>query len=299
MGFDLVIVAIVGRKGGIGKTTSAVHLAGALALAGRRVLLVDLDPQASASRSLGVARHELAPSIHDVLFRDLPAAAAVRATGSAGLDLITASADLIHADLDLATARNREERLRQALEPLIDRYDWIFLDSPPALSTLTMSALVAADGYVIPSTAQPLAFDGVDLVVELAERLRRRFGRPAQFFGLLLTMVDRRNRATFTHVAELRMRYGLNVFDAEIPINVRLAEAPAAGATVFETSPRATGAHAYRLAAVELAERAGLSAAEPEATRESPPEPAPRTAEESEASRTSEPAARSWQAPPN
>ncbi len=281
-----MIVAIVGRKGGIGKTTTAVHLAGALALAGRRVLLVDLDPQASASRSLGVARHELAPSIHDVLFRELPAEGAVRATGSAGLDLITASADLTNADLDLATARNREERLRRAMAPLAERYDWIFYDSPPALSTLTMSAMVAADGFVIPSTAQPLAFDGIDVVLELAERLRRRFGRPARFLGLLLTMVDRRNRATFRHMAELRMRYGRNVFDVEIPINVRLAEAPAAGAPVFETAPRATGAHAYRLAAVELVERSGLSAAEPEA------------AGESEARQRHEPAARDSQAPP-
>lgn len=282
-----MIVAIVGRKGGIGKTTTAVHLAGAFALAGRRVLLIDLDAQASASRSLGVAREALAPSIHDVLFRDLAIDAAVRATGSPRLDLVTASADLVHADLDLAGQRNREERLARVLAPVAARYDWVFLDTPPALSSLTATAMVAADGFVIPATAQPLALDGIEVALDFAERLRRRFGRPGRFLGLLLTMVDRRNRATFTHVAELRLRYGLEVFDAEIPVNVRLAEAPAAGATVFETAPRATGAHAYRLAAVELAERAGLSA---------PTAPEPREAPA--ADRPPSPAARGSQVPP-
>lgn len=283
-----MIVAIVGRKGGIGKTTTAVHLAGAFALAGRRVLLVDLDAQASASRSLGIAREALAPSIHDVLFRDLPIDAAVRATASPGLDLVTASADLVHADLDLAGHRNREERLASVLAPVAARYDWVLLDTPPALSTLTASALVAADGFVVPATAQPLALDGIEVALEFAERLRRRFGRPRRFLGILLTMVDRRNRATFTHVAELRLRYGLEVFDAEIPINVRLAEAPAAGGTVFQTAPKATGAHAYRLAAVELAERVGLSdppAAEARGGREADPPPSP--------------TARGWSAPPS
>jgi len=283
-----LIVAIVGRKGGIGKTTTAVHLAGAFALAGRRVLLVDLDAQASASRSLGVARESLAPSIHDALFREVSIDAVVRATPSPGLDLVTASADLVHADLDLATQRNREERLASVLAPAATRYDWILLDTPPSLSTLTANALVAADGFVVPATAQPLALDGIEVALDFAERLRRRFGRPRRFLGILLTMVDRRNRATLAHVAELRLRYGLEVFDAEIPINVRLAEAPAAGGTVFQTAPRATGAHAYRLAAVELAERVALSDPPAAEAREAP-----------EADPRPSPAARDWSALPS
>jgi len=270
-----VIVAIVSRKGGVGKTTTAVSLAGAFALQGRRALVVDLDPQASASRSLGVERSELAPSLYDVLFRDLPVAGALRPTTRPGLDLLTASADLVHADLDLAPLRYREERLARALAPVADAYDWILLDCPPALGGLATNALVAADGFLVPCAPQPLAFDSVDVVFDSADRLRGRYGRPRRWLGLMLTMVDRRSRSSLAHVTELRLRYGLHVFDSEIPVNVRLAEAPASGRTIFDFDAKASGAHACRLAAVELADRCGVSGAEEEPEADPPPGPFP------------------------
>ena len=140
-----MIVAVISRKGGVGKTTSVVSLAGALARLGKKVLVVDLDSQASASVSLGVVRGDLAPSIHDVLFRALPAAQAIRRTLTERVDLITASSDLMHADVELAPVRNRETKLRDALLPVASSYDWILLDCPPSFNTLAQSALLASD----------------------------------------------------------------------------------------------------------------------------------------------------------
>jgi chromosome partitioning protein len=271
-----MILAFVSRKGGVGKTTSTVNLAGALARLGSRVLVVDLDCQACASRSLGIERGALAPSIHDVLFRNLPLPEAVRRTALPGLDLVTASADLIDADLDLQNVRRREERLLEVLEPHASGWDWILLDAPPAFGGLTRNALLAADAYVLPTPPHFLAFEGLDVVIDAAARLHHRHGRPDALAGILLTMVDYRTASARTYATELRLQYGLRVFDTEIPINVRLAESPARGATIFETDPRAAGAHAYRLLATELLSRfaAGEEAGDATVEAERPASPA-------------------------
>ncbi len=253
-----MIVAVVSRKGGVGKTTTAVSLAAALAQLGKRALVVDLDSQASASLSLGVARSELAPSIYDVLFRGAPAIEAVRETNTRGVSLLTASADLLHADVELAQVRNRERRLAESLAPLAERFDWILLDCPPAFNTLAQSALVAAEHFIVPAVPHFLAFDGIQPLLEAADRLRVRYGKAESFLGVLLTMVDNRTKSARAQATALRERLGAKVFDSEIPVNVRLAEAPEAGQTIFDWFPRAAGAHAYRLAAVELLHRAGF-----------------------------------------
>ena len=257
-----MIVAVISRKGGVGKTTSVVSLAGALARLEKRVLVVDLDSQASASLSLGVERGELAPSIHDVLFRGMPAAEAIRSTLTAKVDLLTASADLMHADVELAPVRNRETKLRDALLPVAGSYDWILLDCPPSFNTLAQCALIASDHFIVPAVPHFLAFDGIQPLLDAAARLAGRFGRSSGFLGVLLTMVDNRTKSARTQATLLREKLGDEVFDCEIPVNIRLAEAPESGQTIFHWFPQAAGAHAYRLAAVELLHRTGQ---EPEA----------------------------------
>ncbi len=266
-----MIVAVLSRKGGVGKTTSVVSLAGALARLGKSVLVVDLDSQASASLSLGVERADLAPSIHDVLFRGVPAIKAIRSTQTAKVDLLTASADLMHADVELAPVRNRETRLRDVLQPVKETYDWILLDCPPSFNTLAQSALVASDHFIVPAVPHFLAFDGIQPLLEASVRLAGRYGKPSGFLGVLLTMVDNRTKSARAQATLLREKLGDKVFDCEIPTNIRLAEAPESGQTIFHWFPQAAGAHAYRLAAVELLHRTGQEPDEPYAQASAKP----------------------------
>jgi chromosome partitioning protein len=251
-----VICALISRKGGVGKTTTAVNLAAALAGLGHRVLLVDLDSQASASMSLGLARENLAPSVADVLFGGLAAADAVRPTATAGLELVSASVDLIHAETELGHFRGREIRLQSALAPLAPLYDYIFLDCPSSLSLVTVNGIVASGMFVVPATPQFLAAAGVQNLLATAERIAWDARARTRPVGVLLTMVDYRSRVTREMVDRLRRDLGSLVFAIEIRINTRLAEAPGHGQTIFQYDPAATGAAAYRLLADEFLLRA-------------------------------------------
>lgn len=250
-----MILAVMNSKGGVGKTTTSINLAAALTEAGRRVLLVDLDGQGSASIGLGVARAELEPGSAAVILDGQPIDQAIRPTGVQRLDLLTGSIELSHADLTLAGLPSRENRLALALTSIKDRYEFIVIDCGPSLGLLTINALVAADAFLVPVTPSFLALEGMNNLRECVQRMKALTGACARLLGLVLTQVDRRTKVSTEMGAALRARHGLSVFRTEIPMNVRLSEAPAFGRTIFQHAPASPGARAYRALSDEVIAR--------------------------------------------
>lgn len=250
-----MILAIINNKGGVGKTTSAVNIAAALANRGHRTLLVDLDSQGSAGLSLGVPRESLTPSAADVLLDDTPARSVIRSTGVDGLQLITGSMELADTDVALYDDPDRAWRLRRALDPVRDAYEFIILDCPPSLSLLPLNALLASDAYLVPVSPTYLTVEGLLNLTAAVDRLSQGTGQPLTMLGLVLTMVDYRTRATREVIEQIRQHYGRRVFTTEIRVNVRLSEAPSFGQSIFQYDPASTGAAAYKDLAGEIIKR--------------------------------------------
>lgn len=256
-----MIVAVINNKGGVAKTTTAVNLAAALTGAGGRArvagrsLLVDLDAQGSASLSLGIPRSELEPGIAAALYDGRPLEALIRPTSVHGLDVITGSMALASADLQLSNVSGRERRLADMLKSVRGRYDWIILDAPPSLSLLSVNALTAANGIIVPLVPEYLALEGLVNMIEAVERIRGPVQASAQLLGILLARVDYRTRAAAEIVEMVRRRFREQVFRTEIRVNVALSEAPSFGKSVLEYAPRSSGAEAYRALAQEVISR--------------------------------------------
>lgn len=247
------IYALVNQKGGVGKTTTAVNLGAYLAQAGQRVLIVDIDPQANATSSLGLDKRQLQSSIYDALVREVPLRRVVLRSPELEIFLAPSSPALAGAEVELVNELAREHRLRQALEQVSDDYDYVLTDCPPSLSLLTVNALTAAsDGVIIPVQCEYLALEGLTQLHQTIELVRSRLNSRLEIRGLLMTMFDGRTNLAQQVVDEVRRYFGARVFETIIPRNVRLSEAPSYGQPISSYAPRSPGALAYAALAQEL-----------------------------------------------
>ncbi len=252
------IYAVANQKGGVGKTTTAVNLSACLAAAGWRVLLVDTDPQGNAGSSLGFDKAALTTTLYDVLLGEAPAAAVARPTHLPNLDLLPSTSVLAGAEIELVDVPQREFALRRALAGVADRYDAVLIDCPPSLGLLTVNALTAAEGVLIPIQCEFLALEGFMQLVRTIDLVKQSFNPRLDVTGIVMTMYDARTRLAPQVVAEVRRNFPTRIFGSIVPRTVRLAEAPSYGQAITEYDDGGKGAEAYRALASEFVARVGL-----------------------------------------
>ncbi len=253
------IIALANQKGGVGKSTTAINLSSALAIAGKKVLLVDSDPQGNASSGLGVNSREQEHHLYHCLIGEVPAGQAIcQVADHDNLNIIPTHIDLIGVEVELISAPKRENFLAKALKPLKKKYDYIFIDCPPSLGLLTINALTAADSVIIPMQCEYFALEGLSQLVRTIRLVKNSYNNKLVIEGLLLTMFDRRNKLTFQVAKEIRDHFQGSVYDAVIPRNVRLSESPSHGCSVLTYAPGSVGALSYLNLAKEFLKKQKL-----------------------------------------
>jgi chromosome partitioning protein len=249
------VIAIANQKGGVGKSTTTVSIGAAMAEAGHPVLVIDLDPQGNASTGMGIKHEDRGTTIYEILVAEAPIEDAITPTVVEGLDAVPSTIDLAGAEIELVSQFSRELRLQKALEPVVDRYDYVLIDCPPSINTLTLNALTAADGVLIPIQCEYYALEGLSSLLETIKQVRNTVNNSLRIEGLLRTMYDPRNRLAAEVSTQLLKHFPDKVYEAIIPRNVRLAEAPSFGLSAILHDRSSRGAQAYVQLAEEIIRR--------------------------------------------
>lgn len=249
------IISITNQKGGVGKTTTAINLSACVAQMGKHVLLVDLDPQGNSTSGLGVTKKKEFPSSYDVLIDDVPAQDVIRKTMIETLDVLPSRIELAGAEVELVSMMAREQRLKQALSPISDRYDYIFVDCPPSLGLLTLNALTASDSLLVPIQTEYYALEGLSQLMNTVKLVRRNLNSRLDIQGVVLTMFSSRMNLCVQVVEEVKKYFREKVYNTIIPRSVRMSEAPSHGLPITLYDPRNIGAKAYTNLAAEFIKR--------------------------------------------